>query len=1490
MGIVEHRCKRCGGDLQKINDANWKCPYCGSKFDDDTAQKYTRTLQDLFDESKQEMISNLRRNLYDAVTADYISSSDVLEKSNELKKYLPDDFAAKFFAIAAGNNVRALTQHIRNIDVKANYEEMDMVIDFLVRSIQPDFLLDLNNLVERTYKMKDLARYEEYATKISKEASRVVNGVYETKLPRDVFVAYSSRDMKLVVKLVEELESQGLKCFVSARNLRHGIGSVENYDIALKEAMDNCKCIVFVSTPNSRNLSCDALKVELPYVKNHDLENCPLEYRNKSYTTIPHEYKKNRVELRVAESTRYNAADDIVNEFFDGYERVYTPKAVAKRVMEQIIGVDTPPVAPPIHHGYSEPASSGTGSKGYDTTPASPEGAPYTAPSAPPKKKKKNGGAIVFISLLLVAAIVAGVIYWPRINGDNKPTAESTKPQTSDRTEPAPTEEREESSIKETEKETVASDTETEPESEAPSETEAPVTDYEVKPGFLLYSNTAKSDAHNIVPYSSATDMVKLGNGMYRLTASQPTAHSGIWNIDSSVNASTADYPVIMCVTKNLCTCQGSSCGASENANCYLMTGSVTNIAGASKYTELGVASQAERVGTDSFLYFVLDLSVMRAAGERINGMCFEFTGINVEKEGANVFDICYIAAFTSVAEADAHFKAYLSNGGDDGIFPEDSSESQAPETTEAEETTSPEPDDGMEYVDGFTLSDNGNDTYTVVGFDNYSVSEIAIPSVHKGKPVTVIGSKAFYQHGAITRITIPDSITKIESNAFAGCTALESIEIPTSVVNIGLSAFAGCTKLESITVPFVGNLKDGNTNTHFAYIFGATAYTAGSKKIPASLKNVTIIGGNTIANAAFYELATIESVVIQDGVHSIGNSTFWGCKKMTTFEIGANVKSIGDNAFRDCSGLGSIEIPDGLTTIGNNAFYGCSSILEINVPDSVTSMGAYVFYGCSSLETAKLSKGCTSMGNSTFDGCKALKQITIPENVTSISSYAFRNCTALETVIFGGTAQQWARMAIGTSNDCLKNAEIIYSYGEGQETTSPAVTDSPEESVSSEESTPSEENSSSEATSAENDTTEAPESSSESETKVESSESVVENETESERETETETETETEPETSEPETETETETPETDAALITFFDVDAITSIPRWYYSTWNSENTVEVVDGEYIRFANTGSTDSNFDENGVLLINNGTEYTGKYIIIKYRSSTKTQLQMYVSTEKADVNAVKLSSRPIISDENWHVVVTDLAAIASSEILPDAEGRYSIKTLRIDALDPEDTNCYFDLAYVALCEDIGDVYRFLPDGDMAYCQHEIYGKNENDEVECVICGEIYEGVIGIHLDATALAEISFHGNDMDCFADPKLAEDRSYVRYSRIGSSHDGYLTLLDNNTIDITGQYMIVKYRTDHMTTGQVWANTLSNGHDGGKAYFRMDFEADGEWHVAVIDLSEKLGDYVKPSDYGIFTIMWSRIDILDTVAYSGYFDLAYVTFCSNPEVAAE
>ena len=336
--------------------------------------------------------------------------------------------------------------------------------------------------------------------------------------------------------------------------------------------------------------------------------------------------------------------------------------------------------------------------------------------------------------------------------------------------------------------------------------------------------------------------------------------------------------------------------------------------------------------------------------------------------------------------------------------------------------------------------------------------------------PVRAIGASAFKEEN-ITSVSIPNSVTTIETYAFrycsklasvtfgdgsqavstyslrsrntgsqlesignyafGNCTSLKSIVIPDSVTSIASGTFYGCNNLESITLPFVGGSIKTENDTYqypFGYIFGSTTSSSGGVYqyyygssttsttgtrylIPASLKSVTITGGN-ILRGAFYGCSNLTSITIPEGVTTIGDYAFYNCTGLEGITI-PNIITIGNYAFQNCKGLENVVFDNGnnLKTIGNYAFDGCTDLANITIPDSLTTIGNYAFRNCESL---------TSL---TFGKDNQLK---------TVGDYAFNGCTSL-TAVYIEALQSWCKIDFSTYgySNPLMYAHNLYLNGE---------------------------------------------------------------------------------------------------------------------------------------------------------------------------------------------------------------------------------------------------------------------------------------------------------------------------------------------------------------------------------------------------------------------------------------------------------------------------
>ena len=238
----------------------------------------------------------------------------------------------------------------------------------------------------------------------------------------------------------------------------------------------------------------------------------------------------------------------------------------------------------------------------------------------------------------------------------------------------------------------------------------------------------------------------------------------------------------------------------------------------------------------------------------------------------------------------------------------------------------------------------------------------LIVPSMLGGYPVTSIGKAVFRDCLNIHGVVIPDSVISIGEKAFFQCRMLNDIDIPNSVKTIGNDAFLDTAYYKN----------ESNWQNDLLYI-----------------DNYLLDAKNKISG----------DCIIKDGTEIIANGAFFQCDSLQSVTIANSVKIIGDQAFIGCGNLSSVIIPNGVESINDEAFRYCTSLTNITVPNSVIHLGKSAFSNCTNLINAELSNSLSSINDGLFFYCEKLTEITIPYSVTSIGNNAFSYCTSFTTV-----------------------------------------------------------------------------------------------------------------------------------------------------------------------------------------------------------------------------------------------------------------------------------------------------------------------------------------------------------------------------------------------------------------------------------------------------------------------------------------------------------
>ena len=315
----------------------------------------------------------------------------------------------------------------------------------------------------------------------------------------------------------------------------------------------------------------------------------------------------------------------------------------------------------------------------------------------------------------------------------------------------------------------------------------------------------------------------------------------------------------------------------------------------------------------------------------------------------------------------------------------------------------------GADYY-GWASSYVPDSLNTVTLTDGASVPDYAfydcryLTTVNLPDGIETIGAYAFYNTD-LRGIAIPSSVTTIGEYAFSGCNNIQSFVVPSMVESVGFGMLNDCGSLTELTLPFM--------ERGLCYVFGTWNYDDSCQYIPSSLKTVTLTGGTSVPNYAFYDCQYLTTVNLAEGIETIGAYAFYN-GSLTEIDIPNTVTSIGEYAFASCNQITAFTIPNTVNNVGFGILNNCNNIAELTLPfigaSRTEQSGLYYVFGTwnyddsyqyipSSLKTVTLTGG-TSVPDYAFYNCQNLTAINLPESLESIGSYAFKNSGLLSITI----------------------------------------------------------------------------------------------------------------------------------------------------------------------------------------------------------------------------------------------------------------------------------------------------------------------------------------------------------------------------------------------------------------------------------------------------------------------------------------------------------
>lgn len=311
--------------------------------------------------------------------------------------------------------------------------------------------------------------------------------------------------------------------------------------------------------------------------------------------------------------------------------------------------------------------------------------------------------------------------------------------------------------------------------------------------------------------------------------------------------------------------------------------------------------------------------------------------------------------------------------------------------------------------------------------------TEVTVPSVIKGDPVTVLGEFALSPlaegltqeqteaRKQLKKVTVSEEIRYIWLSAFRGCENLEELILPDGILQVFAQEEDNayqflCRVCSSEQLLYLYACPGSFTHSSFDHeplmipdgveVIGRDAF-GGSKGLTRVIFPETV---KHIEKNAFLDCRDLVKIEFPDTLCSIGEYAFRGCHHLTAVRIPANLQTLGTQTFAYCEKLCDVVLQDGLTTIGDSMFCYCTALREIAIPASVRTIGKDAFIFCENLRNVTLHEGLTKIAKNAFCGCNSLQEIFIPESVQEIDRFAFSYQFETLTIYAksGSYAEKW--------------------------------------------------------------------------------------------------------------------------------------------------------------------------------------------------------------------------------------------------------------------------------------------------------------------------------------------------------------------------------------------------------------------------------------------------------------------------------------------------
>lgn len=153
------------------------------------------------------------------------------------------------------------------------------------------------------------------------------------------------------------------------------------------------------------------------------------------------------------------------------------------------------------------------------------------------------------------------------------------------------------------------------------------------------------------------------------------------------------------------------------------------------------------------------------------------------------------------------------------------------------------------------------------------------------------------------------------------------------------------------------------------------------------------------INKRAFYNVDSIETVILSDNIVEIGNKTFENCSNLEECTLPSGLEVIPKEMFKGCSQLKKVTGPAKITKVEESAFEFCNELIKFEYFDTLEYVEKDAFNSCWTLTSIVFGENIKEIHNNAFYDCYCVVEVVIPTAPERLGKNVFKQCSSIEEV-----------------------------------------------------------------------------------------------------------------------------------------------------------------------------------------------------------------------------------------------------------------------------------------------------------------------------------------------------------------------------------------------------------------------------------------------------------------------------------------------------------